>query len=136
MNPTIDYYNSNADCFIEGTIYADVESIRKRFLKHIPVGGKILDLGCGSGRDTKEFMDAGYDVSAIDGSRELCKRASEYTGLDVKCMQFLELSEKETYDGVFACASLLHVPKEDVSNIVKHRIKKRQKDLSPKRAWN
>ena len=117
-NITTEYYNSNAQDFIEGTINVDTGDLRDRFLKYVPPGGKILDLGCGSGRDTKSFIDAGYKVEAIDASQELCIKASEFTGIDVKCMRFEELDETDRYDGVFACASLLHVRTEELPSVL------------------
>ena len=117
-NITTEYYNSNAQDFIEGTINVDTGDLRDRFLKYVPPGGKILDLGCGSGRDTKSFIDAGYKVAAIDASQELCVKASEFTGINVKCMRFEELDETDRYDGVFACASLLHVRAEELPGIL------------------
>ena len=68
----IDYYNNNALNFIEGTVNVDTGPLRERFLKYIPDGGNVLDLGCGSGRDSKCFKEAGYQVSAIDASQEFC----------------------------------------------------------------
>ena len=118
VDTTLDYYNKNTDNFIEGTISVDLGEIYKVFLSYIPDGGKILDLGCGSGRDTKHFIEAGYDVTAIDGSRTLCDEATKYTGIEVRCMRFDELNETNVYDGVFACASLLHVPAEDLRRII------------------
>ena len=89
------------------------------FLDYFPAGGKILDFGCGSGRDTKYFLSKGYEVDAIDGSEELCKIASEYTGIKVKQMLFEELDGIETYDGIWACASILHVEKKQLPEIIK-----------------
>ena len=117
-NITTEYYNAYARDFIEGTINVDTGTLRDRFLKYVPPGGEILDLGCGSGRDTKSFIDAGYKVEAIDASRELCVKASEFTGIKVRCMRFEELDETDRYDGVFACASLLHVPKEELLGVL------------------
>jgi len=65
-----------------------MKDIQSRFLKELPEGAYILDLGCGSGRDTKVFLEKGYRVDAIDGSEELCKKASTFTGIPVKCMLF------------------------------------------------
>lgn len=115
---TIEYYDCNAGDFIEGTVNVDTGSLRERFLKYLPEGGSILDLGCGSGRDSKCFKDAGYEVTAIDASRELCIKASEYAGIDVRCMRFEELDDVDKYDGVFACASLLHVPEKDLPDVL------------------
>ena len=115
---TTDYYNTYAQDFIDGTVNVDTESLRERFLKCVPAGGSVLDLGCGSGRDSKCFKEAGYQVSAIDASQELCIKASEYSGIDVRCMRFEELDDNGKYDGVFACASLLHVPEKDLPDVL------------------
>ena len=118
-NDTLDYYNSKAKDFVSGTVDVAFTEIQDIFLEYIPVGGRILDFGCGSGRDTKYFTSKGYDVDAIDGSEELCKIASEYTGIQVKQMLFEELDEVELYDGVWACASILHVEKKQLPDIIK-----------------
>ena len=77
---TLSYYDKKAKEFCENTINADVSPQRERFLGHLAKGDRILDFGCGSGRDTKAFLELGYKVEAIDGSAELCKTASDYTG--------------------------------------------------------
>ena len=118
IDNTTDYYNINAQDFIDGTINVDTGSLRERFLKFVQVGGTVLDLGCGSGRDSKCFKDAGYDVTAIDASQELCIKASEYAGIDVRCMRFEELDDVGKYDGVFACASLLHVAEGELPGVL------------------
>lgn len=118
-NSTLDYYNSNAKDFVSGTVGVSFTDIQDIFLEYIPNGGKVLDFGCGSGRDTKYFLSKGYDVDATDGSEELCKIASEYAGVKVKQMLFEELDEIEKYDGVWACASLLHVEKKLLPDIMK-----------------
>lgn len=78
-----------------------------------------MDYGCGSGRDIKYFLEQGCKVTAIDGSQELCKLASEYTGIPVKHMLFQDLDEKEVYDGIWACSSILHVPANELRDIIK-----------------
>ena len=118
MNDTIKYYEKEYETFISETIDADTEVLRRRFLRLIPGNGDILDLGCGSGRDTKAFIDAGYRVSAIDGSEEICHAASEYTGIDVKCMDFFDIKTEEAYDGIWACASVLHVEKSRIPKLL------------------
>lgn len=109
---TLDYYNENVNAFISDSLSADVSELRARFAKYLPEGATVLDWGCGSGRDTKAFIEAGYQVDAVDASDEMVKRASEYTGIKVKKQKFSELEAKEKYDGIWACASLLHVEKE------------------------
>ena len=117
-NKTIDYYNKNAESFVNGTKEVDFSVIQKMFTELLDPGATILDFGCGSGRDTKAFLERGFNVDAIDGSEELCKIASEYTGIEVKHMYFHELSDKEKYDGIWACASILHVPIEELPDIL------------------
>ena len=119
IDKNVDYYNRNADSFFEGSINADMSVVRARFLSYVPAGGRILDAGCGSGRDSKVFMEAGYDVVSFDASEEMCKRASEYIGREVKNMRFEEMSFANEFDGIWACASLLHVALEKLPVIVK-----------------
>jgi SAM-dependent methyltransferase len=119
MNTTIKYYNKNAKQFTEGTVDVDFSEIQERFLELLPKGGLILDLGCGAGRDTKYFLKRGYLVEALDGSEELCAVAKKNTGIDVKCMYFQDLNESEKYDGVWACASLLHLLHEEILPVLK-----------------
>lgn len=119
MDMTIKYYNIYAELFIEGTANVDFSTTQNRFLDKLPTGAHILDFGCGSGRDTKYFLDRGYQVEAIDGSEELCKLASEYTGIEVKQMFFQELQEVEKYDAIWACSSILHLPYEELVAVMK-----------------
>ena len=115
---TLEYYNSNATDFVFGTVGVTFSEMQDMFFEYIPNGGKILDFGCGSGRDTKYFIDKGCLVDAVDGSSELCKIASEYTGISVKQMLFEELEAEEEYDGIWACASILHMEKGKLPTII------------------
>ncbi len=115
---TLRFYDQNADRFAKGTLIADMESTRRRFSALLPPHGIILDFGCGSGRDTKAFLDAGFKVDAVDGSAELCALASSYTGISVRKMLFQELDAQERYDGIWACASILHLPKGELLNVL------------------
>ena len=119
MKNTIDYYNKNADDFYESTVNADMSAQYNMFEKHLYSGACILDCGCGSGRDTKYFLEQGYEVTAIDGSEELCKKASELTGIEVKNILFQDIDYENEFDGVWACASLLHVGFKDLPDILK-----------------
>ena len=114
MTTTLDYYDKNATEYSESTIGVDFSATQERFLRYIPSHAKILDFGCGSGRDAKYFLDKGYDVDAIDGSKEFCRLASVYTGITVKQMLFQELASVNEYDGIWACASILHLQKDDL----------------------
>lgn len=115
-NKTLEYYNQNAETFVSHTVDVDFTVTQNKFLSMLK-GKKILDFGCGSGRDTKYFLDAGYDVAAIDGSEELCKIASVYTGIKVKHMLFQELFENTEYDGIWACSSILHLKQDDLVDV-------------------
>ena len=115
---TARYYDQSANRYFNTTVDADVRGLYEHFLKYVPNGAKILDLGCGSGRDAKAFLNMGYDVDAIDGSEELARIASEYTGIQVKCMDFNQLNESSVYDAIWTCASLLHVTSQDLPNIM------------------
>lgn len=116
-NKTIDYYNQNADSFVQGTVSVDFKEVQDKFLRLLP-GKTILDFGCGSGRDTKYFLESGFDTTAIDGSEELCKSASAYTGIQVKHMLFQDLDEADCYDGIWACSSILHLSKDELRMVI------------------
>lgn len=115
---TLEYYNKNAEIYCEQTLIGNLQENYNKFLKHLPQGAFILDFGCGSGRDSKYFLDNGYKVKAIDGSIEICKLASKYINQEVDCMKFEELEDINTYDGIWACSSILHVEKENLPNIL------------------
>nr|WP_197036800.1 class I SAM-dependent methyltransferase [Collinsella aerofaciens] len=84
----------------------------------LPEGGRILDLGCGSGRDSLAFLKAGFAVNAVDGSAEMASAASELTGMKVEHATFADFEPKRVYDGIWACSSLLHVPAAELPAIV------------------
>ena len=119
MDPTIDYYNLNAENFIENTQNVDMHLAQDRFLRLLDENASILDFGCGSGRDTRYFLDKGYQVTATDGSAELCRRASAFTGIEVKELLFGELDEIDTYDGIWACSSILHLLKNELLLVIR-----------------
>ena len=118
-NKTINYYNKYTKSFIQTTRSVDFTNIQNKFLSYLPSGASILDFGCGSGRDTKYFLKRNYNVTAIDGSEEICKEASKYTGIKVKQMLFEELNDQNIYDGIWACASILHLKKCELSDMIK-----------------
>ena len=118
MSKTIDYYNSNADEFFENTVNTDMSAQYEMFEKYLKAGSRILDCGCGSGRDTKHFLEEGYSVEAIDGSEEMCDKASNYTGIEVRRLLFQEIDYLKVFDGVWACASLLHLSREVLPKVL------------------
>ena len=117
-NKTLSYYNQNSASFTGTTLDVEFSEIQDTFLGYLPEGALILDFGCGSGRDTRYFLTKGYDVEATDGSEEMVRIASENTGIEVKHMLFQELDEAEKYDGIFACASILHVKYQELPDIM------------------
>ena len=124
---TIEYYNENVSKFVNDTQDVVFCATQDLFLSYLNEGDSILDLGCGSGRDTKYFLSKEYKVDATDGSEEICKVASDYTGINVKCLLFNELDEIDKYDGIWACASILHLDRDDLIDVF-HRIARALKD--------
>lgn len=119
---TIHYYNQNAPKFAAETTYVNFRSTQNKFTAKLPSNATILDFGCGSGRDTKYFISQGYQVEAIDGSAALCELASQYSGVKVKNMFFHELAEVEKYDGIWACSSILHLPLNELADVMRKMI--------------
>lgn len=117
MTKTLTYYNQNAQTFISHTQTVNFQDTQERFLSCLPPGSRILDFGCGSGRDTRYFLQQGYSVDAIDGSEELCRLASQYTGIPVRQMLFQDLDCQDTYDGIWACASILHLRMDALTDV-------------------
>lgn len=114
---TLEYYDRNAAGYINDTVNADMQSLYDWFTGYLQCGSRIFDLGCGTGRDSKYFMSKGYSVTAVDGSKELCDFASEYIGQDVRCMLFEDLDYVDEFDGIWACASILHVPEAGLADV-------------------
>lgn len=122
MNKTLDYYDKNSSLFINDTVNAKMNDALQSFeaeLHHTYPSRKtseihVLDLGCGSGRDTKYFLQQGYMTEALDGSKELANIASKYTEINVKLMDFHDFHDISKYDGIWACASILHLPLKDL----------------------
>lgn len=119
-NPTADtlaYYDQNAEAFAASTADVEFSQMQRRFEALLSPGARILDFGCGSGRDARHFLDAGFDVVATDGSAELCRLARQLTGLPVRHELFQDLADIEAYDGIWACSSILHLPKPQLADV-------------------
>ena len=110
MDDTLQYYDQHAKAYVDSTRDVEFSQTQERFLQYLEQGARILDFGCGSGRDTKYFRNRGFQVEAVDGSAEFVRIASEYTGINVRRMLFQDLDEVERYDGIWACSSILHLP--------------------------
>lgn len=115
---TLEYYAANADAFAGSTVNVAFSDVQRRFENLLEPGARVLDFGCGSGRDAKYFQEVGFVVDAVDGSPELCRIASRLTGLPVRCMRFEELDAEAVYDGIWACSSILHVPSSQLPEVL------------------
>jgi SAM-dependent methyltransferase len=113
-----DYYQQNAQRFFDETVDVDMSAVYQPFLALLKPGARILDAGCGSGRDAKAFSERGYAVDAFDASAELAERAERLIGRPVEVMRFQELTAVEQYDGIWCCASLLHVPEKELPEVM------------------
>ena len=127
IDNTINHYNNNAKDYFDYTVNADMSDHYERFLKYLQENSYILDVGCGSGRDSKYFISQGYKVKAIDGSKELCKLASEYLNETVDNIKFNEIKYTNMFDAIWANASLLHVDKYEIDSVIE-RLKKALKE--------
>lgn len=118
-NDTLAWYQENAETFIAGTGKVDMTALYRSFTDLVPAGGSVMDLGCGAGGASLYFTQHGYRVLAVDGCRELCDYTRRRTGCRVRHMRFEELDYTDAFDGVWACASLLHVGKSDLPGILR-----------------
>lgn len=117
---SIAYYNQHASAFVEGTLTVDMQPLYQHFLPLLPPGGHIVDAGCGSGRDSLHFKQLGFQVSAFDGSEQLAALASVHIGQPVTVCRFEAFTADKPVDGIWACASLLHVPLANLSGVMAH----------------
>jgi SAM-dependent methyltransferase len=118
---TLDHYNSHAESFWQGTRSHDVSQNIATLLKHIegtpPFA--ILDFGCGPGRDLKTFCELGHAPVGLDGSAEFAQMARDYAECEVWQQDFLRLNlPAERFDGIFANASLFHVPSQELPRVL------------------
>ncbi|MBD5411251.1 MAG: class I SAM-dependent methyltransferase [Treponema sp.] len=120
MNTTIAYYNQNATSFTTDTLTADMTFLQDKFISYLPANSFVLDFGCGSGRDTKYFLSKNLKVKAIDGSEKMCEIAHKNTGIEIEHVLFSNFEcEENCFDGVWACASILHLPPTDLPIVLK-----------------
>ena len=116
----MNYYNKNAENFFKGTVDADTSEIYRRFEKYLKNSCHIADIGCGSGRDSKYFKNKGYIVTATDLSEELSALASKFINQKVLIEDILHMDREEDFDAAWACASLLHINKENIITALKN----------------
>lgn len=121
---TLNYYDQQAAAFSESTVNVEFSAFQNEFAALVPVGGCILDLGCGSGRDSKAFKQMGYNVVAVDGSKEMCAIAGQVIEQVVICSTFQDYDPNTSFDGIWACASLLHLKAEDIRKVAERMFSK------------
>lgn len=118
QNTTLKWYQENADKFLKQSLTVDMTALYQAFLKYVAPGGKIMDLGCGSGVASLYFIQNGFDALPVDGCREMCEAATKLTGRQARNILFDELDYENEFDGIWACSSLLHVPKKEMPKIL------------------
>lgn len=118
MNDTISYYNQNAEEYFNKTVNVSMQELYDQFEAYLKPGDKILDLGCGSGRDSRYFLSKGYDVVSVDGSKAMCNLAETYIGKKVRNITFEKLDYDNEFDAVWACASLVHVDMGEITDVL------------------
>jgi SAM-dependent methyltransferase len=114
---TLQFYRRNAEAYAQREITSR-HALMTRFLAPLPPGAKILELGCGAGGDTAEMLARGFDVRATDGSPELADIAAKRLGRPVETLLFQDIKEVEAYDAVWANACLLHVPRDQLGDVL------------------
>jgi SAM-dependent methyltransferase len=115
---TAEYYEANAGAFDARTRHRNMTAEYDAFLALVPKGGRILDAGCGAGRDALAFSQLGYRVTAIDASAAMVALASERLGFPALRIPFNDVDYEGEFDAVWACASLLHVSKADMPGVL------------------
>lgn len=120
---SIEYYQRNAASFFKDTINVEMEELYKPFIELLPNNALILDAGCGSGRDSKAFLNKGFQVEAFDASSEMVKLAKKSTGLNVKLKRFEQVNIENYYDAIWTCASLLHVSQSELLEVLERLAK-------------
>lgn len=115
---SIDYYDKHSNDYYEATVDLDMSKQLERFFELLPENAEVLDLGCGSGRDTVWLEEAGCYVTPMDGSAQMCELAGIYTDKEVLNLTFSEMDFEEVFDGIWACASLTHVSKSEIDIIM------------------
>lgn len=124
---TIEYYNKNLNSYVERTFNVKMDEIRRRFLRHLPKNAKILDAGCGPGRDALAFHLQGYNVLGFDAAHQMVKYVNEELKIPAVQGYFQDMQFSNEFDGIWASASLVHVAPNDLKEVL-HRF---QKALKP-----
>ena len=108
------YYESNAERYASETFSADMSEQYQRFLPLLKKRAKILDVGSGSGRDAFYFQKHGYQVTALEPSKNLGREIRKVFSGEIVCSDIQSYQPMERYDGIWACASLIHLQEEEI----------------------
>ena len=128
VKKTIQSYNKFAKNYVDSTFDTILQYQLTQFTSFLK-GGKVLDAGAGSGRDSIYLKEEGFTVSAIDISSEIAKEAKKKTKVNIKEMDLRKLDFKDkSFDGIWCCASFIHIPKKDTEKTLKefNRVLKEQ----------
>ncbi len=117
---SLKFYEDNAEQFAANTLDVDMSAIYERFLSALPQPGPILDAGCGAGRDVAAFLQLGYEVSGFDASAKLVEIARKVSNIEIQHSTFLAYENEQLFAGIWACASLLHVPAAQLNGTLRH----------------
>ncbi|MCK5780009.1 MAG: class I SAM-dependent methyltransferase, partial [Psychrilyobacter sp.] len=117
---SINFYDANAKEFFEKTVNADMSDTCEVFTSYLKTGDDILDLGCGSGRDSLYFIKNGYNVTSVDYSYKMVEMASNFLKKEVLQLDMREMDFKNRFNGIWACASILHIKKEEVPKVLEN----------------
>ncbi|MBF7095705.1 class I SAM-dependent methyltransferase [Alkalibacter mobilis] len=115
---SIEYYNKNAKEYIISTAGLKMDELLNKFAGYIDQGGTVLDIGCGSGRDSMWFKKRGFDVWAHDGSIAMVEHCKIFLHDRVQVASFNDYTSNMEFDGLWACSSLLHVPRSKLKSII------------------
>jgi len=114
----IKYYDDHAEEFFQNTYMLDMHDLYEPFLKLLPKNARILDVGCGSGRDSQNFLKLGYDVVPFDGSSEMVTLSSDLLGIEVLHLLYEDIYFNNEFDGIWACASFVHIPGDELQKML------------------
>lgn len=112
------WYDCNTQTYIANTQSVHLSHLYEKFLRYVPAGGRVLDAGCGSGRDSLEFRGLGYDVVPMDASLAMVQHGSQLLGTEAMHKRHQDVDFVEEFDGVWSMASLLHVPHAELADVL------------------
>ena len=118
MNETIRYYNQHASEYFTSTVDVDFDQLRQKFVSFLPEHARIIDIGCGSGRDVKAFCDMGYQAVGLDASEGLAEEAEKQLGVEVQVGDMATWVAEEPFDGIWCCAVLLHLNEDEADRFL------------------